>query len=157
MTSPVSAGQNIKLFGGANNVEWSLGSLDAQGALIVGDTNVVVVLQASGRPEVTCTNKGSNPSPGQNPANISATGAQVLQEQTKNGKAPFDVRAAPPETLPGSQGGCPNDNWTAHIDFVYWDLARIIVTDLDGTVLLEVNYTCSTTRFPASVSCTLVP
>jgi hypothetical protein len=153
IVSPVSAGPNIRLSGGTNNVEWDLGSLIAQGALIVGDTDVIVNLQASGRPEVTCTNQGSNPSPGQNPPNISGTGAQVLLEQTRNGRAPFDVEAVPPETLPGSLGGCPNDKWTAHIDFVYWDYAKITVFGLDGSVLLEVTYTCETTRNPDTVSC----
>lgn len=155
-SSPVSAGPSIKFSGGANSVEWTLGSLDAKGALIVGNTDVVVILQASGRPDVTCTNQGSSPAPGQNPPNLSATGAQILQERTKNGKSPFDVKASPPETLPGSQGGCPNDNWIAHIDFVYWDNATITVTNLAlDTILLVQNYTCTTTRYPApTVSCT---
>jgi len=155
LTSPVSAGPGIKLSGGANSVEWTLGSLIAQGDLIVGNTDVKVILQASGVPAVTCTNQGRTPAPGQNPPNISATGAQILQERTKNGKSPFDVEASPPETLPGLQGGCPNNNWTAHIDFVFWDHAKITVTNLAGDiVLLEQGYTCTTTRNPDTVSCT---
>ena len=154
LTSPVSAGPGIKFFGGANSVEWSLGSLDAEGALILGNTNVKVVLEASGKPDVTCTNQGSNPAPGQNPPNVSATGAQFLQERTENGKSLFDVAATPPETLPGLQGGCANDNWTAHIDFVSWEDAKITVKSLAGEVLLEQSYTCTTTRNPDDVSCT---
>jgi hypothetical protein len=154
LATPVSAGPVIKLSGGANSVEWSLGSLIAEGALILGNTNVKVVLEASGEPEVICTNQGSSPAPGQNPPNISATGAQDLQERTKNGKAPFDVEASPPDTLPGSQGGCPNDNWTAHIVFVFWQDAKITVKSLDGAVLLEQSYTCKTTHNPDYVSCT---
>ena len=153
-SSPVSAGPSIKFSGGANSVEWTLGSLDAKGALIVGNTNVKVVLDASGIPAVTCTNQGSNPAPGQNPPSLAATGAQFLQERTKNGKSPFDVKASPPETLPGSQGGCPNDNWTAHIDFVFWDEATITVFSLDGVELLKQPYTCKTTRNPDAVICT---
>jgi len=155
LTSPVSAGPAIKLFGGANNVDWSLGSLVAGGALIVGNTDVKVILEASGVPVVTCTNQGSNSAPGQNPPNISATGAQTLLDRTKNGKSPFDVEASPPETLPGLQGGCPNNTWTAHIDFVFWDQATITVTNLAGdTIFLVQNYTCTTTRNPDTVSCT---
>ena len=155
LTSPVSAGPSIKFSGGANSVEWTLGSLIAQGALIVGNTDVKVILEASGVPVVTCTNQGSNPAPGQNPPNISATGAQTLQDRTKNGKSPFDVEASPPETLPGLQGGCPNNTWTAHIDFVLWDQAKITVTNLAGdTILLEQSYICTTTRNPDAVSCT---
>jgi hypothetical protein len=155
LTSPVSAGPGVKFAGGPNNVEWTLGSLIAEGALIVGNTDVVVHLDASGRPVVTCTNQGSNAAPGQNPPNISAAGAQVLQERTKNGKSPFDVEASEPDTLPGRQGGCPNNTWTAHIDFVFWDRATITVTNLAGdTILLQQNYTCVTTRNPDTVSCT---
>ena len=155
LASPVSAGPGIKFSGGANSVQWNLGSLIAEGALIVGNTDVKVILEASGVPAVTCTNPGSNPAPGQNPPNLSATGAQALLDRTKNGKSPFDVEASPPETLPGSQGGCPNDHWTAHIDFVFWTHARITVTNLAGdTILLVQNYTCTTTRNPDTVSCT---
>jgi hypothetical protein len=155
LTSPVSAGPGIKFSGGANSVQWTLGSLIAQGDLIVGNTNVKVILEASGEPAVTCTNSGHNPAPGQNPPNISATGAQTLQERTKNGKSPFDVEASPPETLPGSQGGCPNDNWTAHIDFVFWNHAQITVTNLAGdTIFLVQGYACRTTRNPNTVICT---
>lgn len=154
LASPVSAGPGVKFSGGANSVEWTLGSLIAEGALIVGNTDVKVILEASGVPAVTCTNQGRTPAPGQNPPNISATGAQTLQDRTKNGKSPFDVEASEPDTLPGLQGGCPNNNWTAHIDFVYWDHAKITVTNLAGdTVLLEQNYTCTTTRNPDTVSC----
>jgi hypothetical protein len=153
--SPVSAGPSIKFSGGADSVEWTLGSLIAQGALIVGNTDVKVILEASGVPAVTCTNQGSNPAPGQNPPNISAAGAQTLQDRTKNGKSPFNVEALPPDTLPGLQGGCPNNTWTAHVDFVFWKHATITVTNLAGdTVLLVQNYTCETTRNPDTVSCT---
>jgi hypothetical protein len=158
MTSTVSAGGNVKFSGGANSVEWTLGSLDAKGALILGNTDVIVVLEASGRPDVTCTNQGSNPAPGQNPPKLGATGSQDLpgENETKNGKTPFDVKAIPPPTLPGSQGGCPNDNWIAHVDFVSWEDAKITVKSLAlDTILLVQNYTCTTTRYPApTVSCT---
>ena len=156
LASPVSAGPGIKFSGGANSVQWTLGSLIAQGSLIVGNTDVKVILEASGVPAVTCTNQGRNPAPGQNPPNISATGAQTLQDRTKNGKSPFDVEASVPETLPGLQGGCPNNNWTAHIDFVFWDRAKITVTNLAGnTILLQQDYTCITTRNPDAVTCTV--
>lgn len=157
-TTSVLAGPSIKLSGGANSVEWSLGSLIAQGDLILGNTNVIVELQASGTPEVICTNQGNNPAPGQNPANVSATGAQFMQSQTKNGKAPFDVEASPPDTLPGVQGGCPSNNWTAHITFVFWKHALITVKDpVSGAVLLQQAYDCTTTRNPDTVTCQAVP
>jgi hypothetical protein len=154
LASPVSAGRGI----GFSSVQFSLGSLIASGFVVrLGPTDVIVDLEASGQPAVTCTNQGSNPAPGQNPPSISASGAQALQERTKNGKAPFDVEVSPPETVPGLQGGCPNNNWTAHIDFVFWDHATLTVKTLAGDELFKQDYVCTTTRFPPTVSCTPVP
>jgi len=92
------------------------------------------------------------------PVQVLASGVQLITKIFKNGTAPVDVKAEP--TLTGIQGGCPNDNWTANIDFVYWTNATITVTDPStdpDTVLLQQNYTCVTTRDPDSVSCMLVP
>jgi len=72
--------------------------------------------------------------------------------------APVAVSAEP--TLTGIEGGCPNNNWRANIDFVFWTDATITVTDPStdpATVLLQQYYTCVTTRDPDSVSCTPVP
>jgi hypothetical protein len=157
MISPVSAGGNV----GFSHAEFSLGSLDVTGTLTgLGGyaEGVIVELTASGTPVVTCTSRGGNNAPGQNPSQVSASGAQLITQIFKNGTAPVDVSAEP--TLTGTQGGCPNNNWTANIDFVYWTNATITVTDPStdpDTVLLQQNYTCVTTRDPDSVSCTLVP
>jgi hypothetical protein len=152
MVSPVSAGPGIGLKG----VQFSLGSLVAEGVVThLSKTDVKVVLQATGTPAITCTNQGANPAPGRNPSRISAADAQNLQDIIKNGRAPFDLQAVPLATLPGKQGGCPNNNWTAHVDFVFWENADIIVTNLAGdTVLLKQSYTCVTTRNPDTVTCT---
>jgi len=163
MTSTVSAGAAIKL---SKGIDWTLGSLIANGYVIgLGNTDVTVVLDAWGTPEVLCTNLGGNQAPGQNPPTLGATGSQVLPGNDplrKNGKSPFGVTAEDPETLPGTQGGCPNDNWTAVVTFVYWDSARISVyqgTDPNnlGPLLLQQYFSCTTTRNPDSVSCTAVP
>jgi hypothetical protein len=153
MTSTVSAGGNV----GFKNALFSLGSLDVTGTLTgLGGypDGVIVELIASGIPVVTCTSQGGNEARGQNPSQVSATGVQLITKIFKNGTAPVDVSAEP--TLTGIQGGCPNNNWTANIDFVYWTNATIIVTDPStdpDTVLLQQNYTCVTTRDPDSVSC----
>jgi len=163
MTSTVSAGAAIKL---SKTVDWTLGSLDASGFVFgLGYTDVTVVLNARGIPEVICTNQGGNQAPGQNPAELAATGSQVLPGDDplrKNGRSPFSVSAEPPATLPGSQGGCPNDNWIAEITFVFWTNATISVyqgTDPNnlGPLLEQQNYTCVTTHNPDSVTCTPVP
>jgi hypothetical protein len=158
MTSTAAAGGNVKLSG----VEFSLSSLIASGfASGLGNTDVTVVLEAAGIPDVTCTNSGGNQAPGQNPTKVSASGAQFLihQTYTKNGRSPFSVETEEPQPgLTAEQLGCPNNNWTATIDFVYWTGAFLSVYDTaTGALLAQQKYTCVTTRFPPTVTCTEVP
>jgi hypothetical protein len=156
-TSTGLAGGNV----GLRNVQFSLGSLDVTGILTgLGgySDGVEVELIANGTPIVTCTARGGNSAPGQNPSQVSASGVQLITKILKNGTAGVDVSAEP--SLTGIEGGCPNNNWTANIDFVFWTDATITVTDPStdpATVLLQQNYTCVTTRDPDSVSCTPVP
>ena len=154
ITSTASAGGNV----GFKKAQFSLGSLDVAGTLTgLGGyiDGVQLDLTATGKPIVTCVSPGGkdNP-PGQNPSQVSATATQYITQIFKNGTAPVAVSAEP--TLTGIQGGCANDNWTARIDFVFWTHATIVVTDLStNDVLLHQEYSCVTTRDPASVSCTL--
>ena len=158
MVSPVSAGPGI----GFSSVKFSLGSLIADGFVTkLGNTDVTVVLDASGIPAVTCTNNGKQDVPGQSSPKITATGQQSLngnRDFTKNGKSPFSVETYDPVSVPWNAAGCPSANWTARIDFIYWTNATLSVYDTATNALqLQKNYTCTTTRFPASVSCTPVP
>jgi hypothetical protein len=158
VVSPVSAGPGIGLSG----VKFSLGSLIADGFVTkLGSTDVTVVLDASGIPAVTCTNNGKQDVPGQSSPKISASGQETLngnRDFTKNGKSPFSVETVDPVSLPWNAAGCPNANWSARIDFVYWTNATLSVYDVaTNTLQLKQNYTCTTTRNPASVSCTPVP
>lgn len=153
LTSTVSAGGNV----GLGSVKFAIGSLIATGKFTgLGGykQGVDVQLAASGIPVVTCTNQGDNQAPGQNPPKLSAVGNQFIGPQliTKKGTAPMDVTAeAGPIT--GLQGGCPNDNWSAQIDFVYWTDATISVFDVKtGALLLQRDYACTTTL--TSVTCT---
>src|SRR5688500_5575076 len=157
MTSTVSAGGNVKL----SSVRFSLGSLVAEGfAGGLGRTDVTVVLDASGIPAITCTNPGGNAVPGQSSPKVTASGDQSLlgsDPLRKNGKSPFGVETEDPAPLAWDQAGCPGSKWTAQIDFVFWTNATISVYNTaTNTLLVRQNYTCTTTRFPASVSCTLV-
>ena len=155
ITSTVFAGA-IK-FSGATT--FRLGSLIAEGALSgLGNQNVQVFLEASGLPDVTCTNQGGTQAPGQNPPKVSASGDQLLfgfDLTRKNGKSPFDVETEEPLVLDAVLLGCPNANWTATIDFVYWTEATLIVKSFPGgAVLLTREFTCTTTL--NSVTCTPV-
>jgi len=127
---------------------FKLGSLIADGFVSgIGNTDVTVVLDASGTPYVICSNQGGQQAPGQNPPSLSATGSQSIPaDKTKNGKTPFDVTAESPTTLSGSQGGCPNDHWTGTVTFVFWNSATISVYSTStGVLLIQQNYTCVTT------------
>ena len=152
LSSNASAGGNV----GLGRVVFSQGSLVAEGTFTgLGGykQGVTVELAAIGDPVVSCTNQGGTRAPGQNPAQVSAVGDQFIGPQliTKKGTAPLDVTAeAGPIT--GTQGGCPNDNWTAQIDFVYWTEATISVFDVaTNDLLLQRFYDCRTTL--TSVTC----
>src|SRR4026207_1100688 len=128
MTSTVSAGGNIKL----SSVQFRLGSLIAEGfASGLGNTDVTVVLNATGVPAITCTNRSGTQAPGQNPPKGSASRSDFLAQEsyTKNGRSPFSVEPEEPQPgLTAKQMGCPNNAWSASIDFVFWTNATLIVT-----------------------------
>jgi hypothetical protein len=155
-TSTVGAAGAIKLSGA-----FGLGSLTFNGyATGLGGyrDGVTIVLTGTGIPVVTCTNKGGNQAPGQNPPKVTADGSQFIGPQSidKKGKAPVGVETEDP-ILTGTQGGCPNDNWTATVEFIYWTDATLTAIDnTSGAVVATQNYTCVTTRNPDSVSCTQV-
>ncbi len=136
---------------------FSLGSLIANGAISgIGNTDVTMVLDASGIPAITCINNGSNSVPGQSYPKVSAEGSVLLPGNSllrKNGKSPYGVETQAPAPLTWQQAGCPNSNWTAQIAFVYWTNATISVYDAGtGALLAKQKYVCNTTL--TSVTCT---
>lgn len=153
IVTPVSAGGAVKLSG----VQFSLGSLIADGILTgLGNTDVSVVIDASGTPLTSCTNYGGNTVPGQSYPKVSASGNQFLDGDSsvrKNGKSPFGVETVDPETIPWDQAGCPNANWVGQIDFIFWTDASISIFNASTqTLLLKRDYACTTTL--TSVICT---
>ena len=153
LASPVSAGPGIKLSG----VSFRLGSLIADGTLTgLGNTDMTVVIDASGTPLISCINQGGSIVPGQSAPRVSASGSQFLDGDSpvrKNGKSPFGVETEDPEFIPWNAAGCPNANWIGHIDFIFWTDATISVYDANTQVLqLQRDYKCTTTL--TSVSCT---
>ncbi len=131
-------------------LSFEYGSITANATLTgIGGDDVIVTLSASGIPVVTCSNKGANEAPGRNPSRVGASGGDLIGEFdiSRNGTAPFSATAEEPLTFAlAVDGGCPNNNWTAYIDFVLWDTANISVRDLAGNVLRSQDYTCVTTR-----------
>jgi len=154
--STAFAGGGVKL----SSVTFSLGSLIAKGSVSgIGNTDVTMLLDASGVPAIVCTNGGGNQVPGQSSPKVTAEGSQKLlgnDPVRKNGKAAFGVETQAPPPLTWDQAGCPNSNWTAQIVFVYWTDAVLSVYDsTTQALLLQQKYTCKTTN--TTVSCTLVP
>jgi hypothetical protein len=156
ISSSALAGGNVRL----TNVQFSLGSLIADGyASGLGRTDVTVVLDASGeRAQISCINSGGTIVPGQSSPKINAVGVQNLagnDANRKNGKAPFDTETS--DDISWDVAGCPNSNWTGHIDFVFWTEATIAVhegyNNPNGPVLVTQSYTCITTQNPDTVSC----
>lgn len=138
-----------------SSATFSLGSLIATGtASGLGSTDWLVELDATGHGSVICVNNGNNPVPGQSSPKIDGKGTQAIPRSqiTKNGKSPFDVTARPLEETPGyildwQQGGCPNSNWTAFVDFVYWDQAVLSLVDpITFETVASYKYNCVTTR-----------
>lgn len=159
--SPVSAGPGIRL----SNVQFSIGSLIATGYVGgIGNTDVTVVLDASGNADTICTNPGSNDVPGQSSPKVSAVGKQDVsgaRPETKNGRVLFDrVETEDPVTIAWDVAGCPNASWTARILTIYWTDATLTVRDTSTGQLLTdqpYTYTCDPDlQTETTVSCTPV-
>ncbi|HJQ14730.1 MAG TPA: hypothetical protein VJ830_08290 [Anaerolineales bacterium] len=153
MVTPVSAGGAVKL----SSVSFRLGSLIADGTLTgLGNSDVSVVVEASGIPAITCINFGGNQVPGQSYPKVAASGSQILDGDSpvrKNGKSPFGVETVDPETIPWDEAGCPSSNWTGHVDFIFWTDASISVYNASTqALLLKKEYACTTTL--TNVICT---
>ena len=78
-TSTNSGGLQLMALLAAESGQSSFPTLNATGTMTgLGKDDVIVQLQASGFPEVTCTNQGGNQAPGQNPPKVSSVGDQYL-------------------------------------------------------------------------------
>ncbi len=120
-------------------------ALNAAGELSgLGGGDVLVTITAQANVTSTCTNKGSNPAPGQNPAPITVTGSEAIPEsELKNGTTPFNVTTAVPSPTIAGAPDCPNSNWTESIDELAFTSATITVEQPVGTVVLTVACTFS--------------
>ena len=163
-TSSVGAAGAIKLSGG-----FTSSSIHFDGyATGVGGYRDGITLEiiGVGIPVVVCTNLGGNASPGQNPPHVTVSGEQYISPDqidatTKKGKTEVHVSADESLlVLSGTQGGCPNDNWTATIVSIEWTGAVINVYDgqgTDGLLLESFAYTCDPAlRVGDTLSCTPV-
>jgi hypothetical protein len=136
--------------------------LNAAGAIAgLGNGDVVVGLTAQADVKSTCTNQGGNVAPGQNPAPLTVTGAQIIPEdELKNGTTPFNVSTQAPVTPIAGAPGCPNPTWTESIDDLAFTSGVITVEQPAGVLVLTVSCKFSPPTgngaVPAtSVSCTV--
>lgn len=119
--------------------------LHAEGLLTgIGDTDgITVIVEATGNPVVMCVNMGGTGAPGQNPPKVTTSGEQQIgvTQITTNGSAGIDVTTSQPVvSLPASQMGCPNDNWTASIIAIQFTNAEVTVIE-NGQTILQQSYT----------------
>ena len=90
------------------------GSFTAAGeATGLGNKPVIATIVVNGNVRYTCSNKGGNASPGQNPVPATSQGSQDLGNSDHNGRGAFNltVSLSPPATVSGKTAGCPNGNW----------------------------------------------
>lgn len=136
---------NVHLKGGAKAepsfVDGGI-TLSTAGALAgLGNGDVLITLDGTADVMSTCTNKGGNQAPGQNPAEVDVSGAQSIPaSEVKNGNVAFNVTTVAPVTpIPGAPG-CPNKNWSQTIDDLSFTSATITV-EQGGVVVLVVDCT----------------
>lgn len=133
-------------------------TLTENGALSgLGNVDLQVNLSASAIPTATCTNQGGNQAPGQNPATVNVSGTQAIPaDKIKNGNVAFSVTTNPPAQPTAAEAGCPNDNWTAHIDDLQFTSGILTVQQPVGTTVLTRTYLLSCPVYPTGVGpCTI--
>jgi hypothetical protein len=97
----------------------------------LGNDPAFAQLFVNGTAQYTCTNKGGNAAPGQNPQ--PATGASPVQDlgnTEHNGRATVNVTATltAPQTIPAKTAGCPGANWTATLSSLTVTSATLVIT-----------------------------
>jgi hypothetical protein len=116
----------------------------------LGNFDTFQELTATGDTISTCTNKGENAAPGQNPAPTTVSGGTAVpKSDIKNGNVTITTTTGAPVTpIPGAPG-CANPNWTETIDDIAFTSATIKLSqdqDANGsfeTLVLTVSCTFS--------------
>jgi hypothetical protein len=75
----------------------------------------------------TCTNKGGNQAPGQNPAADAATSGTQFINDPKNGTLSFAVTTDVPTNPTSAEAGCPSGQWTAAFNNITFGCGTLTV------------------------------
>ena len=126
-------------------------TLTVCGALAgLGNGDVTIRVSANANPTAICTNQGGNAAPGQNPAQVTVTGATTIPaDKIKNGNVSFCVTTSPPPQPTWDQAGCPNSNWSAQITCMAFSGYTITVEQPTGSG----NIVLAPTAFTLTQSC----
>jgi len=129
-------------------------TLTVCGALAgLGNGDVTIRVSANAVPTATCANggaNGGNTAPGQNPAQVTVTGATTIPaDKIKNGNVSFCVTTAPPPQPTWDQAGCANANWSAQITCMAFSGYTISVEQPSGSG----NFVLGPTAFTLTQSC----
>jgi hypothetical protein len=103
----------------------------------LGNDPATAQLFVNGTALYTCTNRGGNAAPGQNPQ--PATGASPvvdLSSSDKNGRDSVSVTATltAPLHIPAKTAGCPGNNWTATLSSLTVTSATLVISQNGQTI-----------------------
>jgi hypothetical protein len=103
----------------------------------LGNDPATAQLFVNGTALYTCTNRGGNAAPGQNPQ--PATGASPvvdLSNSDKNGRDSVSVTATltAPLHIPAKTAGCPGNNWTATLSSLTVTSATLVISQNGQTI-----------------------
>jgi hypothetical protein len=109
----------------------------------LGNDPATAQLFVNGTALYTCTNRGGNAAPGQNPQPASGASAPVaLNDSQKNGRDDVSVTATltAPLHIPAKTAGCPGNNWTATLSSLTVTSATLVITQ-NGVELYRHTFT----------------
>jgi hypothetical protein len=109
----------------------------------LGNDPATAEVQVSGTAQYTCTNKGGNAAPGQNPQPATGSSGEVaLNSSQKNGRDSVSVTGVltAPLHIPAKTAGCPGNNWTATLSSLTATSATLIIRQ-NGVIIYSNTFT----------------